>query len=88
MSGLSDTQGNHLSPIVHRGWVTEPPRIPADVNHDWHVDAADIKAVTSRLGQTGKGNNADVNNDGVVDIADLVLVTKALSHSIPASAKD
>lgn len=81
---LSDAQGNRLLPIVHRGWVTEPPRIPADVNHDWYVDAADLKAVASRLGQIGKGNSADVNNDGVVDIADLVFVTKALSHPTPA----
>ena len=85
---LSDAQGNHLSPIVHRGWVTEPPRIPADVNHDWHVDAVDIEIVSSRLGQTGKENSADVNNDGVVDIADLVLVTKALSHPTPTPIKD
>lgn len=85
---LSNAQGNPSSPIVHRGWVTEPPRIPADVNHDWRVDAADLKAVSSRLGQTGKGNSADVNNDGLVDIADLVLVTKALSHPTPVPAKD
>ena len=85
---LSDAQGNRLSPIVHRGWVTEPPRIPTDVNHDWQVDAADLEVVNSRLGQTGKGNSADVNNDGIVDIADLVLVTKALFHPTPTPIKD
>lgn len=85
---LSDAQGNGLSPIVHRGWVTEPPRTPVDVNHDWHVDTADLEIVSLRLGQTGKGNSADVNNDGVVDIADLVLVTKTLSHPTPTPIKD
>ena len=85
---LTDAQGNRLLPIARRGWVTEPPRIPADVNHDWYVDTADLEAVSSRLGQTGKGNSADVNSDGIVDIADLVLVTKALTHPTPAPDKD
>ena len=42
------------------------------------MNAADLEFISSRLGQTGKGNSADINGDGIVDIADLVLVRKAL----------
>lgn len=85
---LTHNTRERSQPLVSRAWVTEPPRIPEDVNHDWHLDAADLEAVSSHLGQTGKGHRADVNGDGVVDIADLVFVTKALYAPTPAPPKD
>lgn len=85
---LTHNGGERSHPLVGRAWVIEPPRIPEDVNHDWQVDAADLEAVSLRLGQTGKGDSADVNDDGVIDIADLVLVTKALSNSTLTPPKD
>ena len=70
-------------PIAGHAWVVEPPRMPEDVNRDWQLDAADLEFVSSRLGQTGKGNTADINGDGIVDLADLVLVANALN--VPAT---
>ena len=64
--------------MVGQAKVIEPPRIPADVNRDWHLDVADLEFVSTRLGQKGKDNPADVNKDGIVDIADLVLIRNAL----------
>ena len=80
---LTHKEGKDSSPIIGRAWVVEPPRMPEDVNRDWQLDAADLEFVSSRLGQTGKGNTADINGDGIVDLADLVLVANALN--VPAT---
>ena len=80
---LTHKDDEDLSPIIGRAWVVEPPRMPEDVNRDWQLDAADLEFVSSRLGQTGKGNTADINGDGIVDLADLVLVANALN--VPAT---
>ena len=75
-------------PVVGRAWIAEPPLIPEDVNRDWQLDVADLEFVSSRLGQTGKGNSADVNRDGIVDIADLVLIRNALYGTTPDPETD
>ena len=79
---LTNEKGKLSLPVPVRAWVVKPPPIPGDVNQDWRLDAADLEFVSSRLGQTGKGNKADVNEDGIVDLADLVLVANALNDTI------
>ena len=80
---LTHDNGERSLPIPGRAWVVEPPRILGDANHDWQLDATDLEFVSSRLGQTGKGNSADINKDGIVDLADLVLVANALNGTLP-----
>ena len=75
---LTHKDGKETRPIESHAWIIKPALIPEDANRDWQVDAADLEFVSSRFGQTGKGNSADINGDGIVDIADLVLVRKAL----------
>ena len=75
---LTHKERKETHPIASYAWVIQPEIIPEDANRDWQVDAADLEYISSRLGQTGKGNSADINKDGIVDIADLVLLRKAL----------
>ena len=75
---LIHKDGKESRPVESHAWVIKPELILEDANRDWQVNAADLEFVSSRLGQTGKGNSADINGDGIVDIADLVLVRKAL----------
>lgn len=75
---LKHKDGKETRLVESHAWVIKPPIILEDANRDWQVDAADLEFISSRLGQTGKGNTADINGDGIVDIADLVLVRKAL----------
>ena len=85
---LTHKDGKQTRPIETHAWVIKPELIPEDANRDWQVDAADLEFVSSRLGETGKGNSADINGDGIVDIADLVLVRKALYGSITEPNED
>ncbi len=85
---LTHKDGKETRPVETHAWVIKPELIPEDANRDWQVDAADLEFVSSRLGQTGKGNSADINGDGIVDIADLVLVRKALYGTITEPNKD
>ncbi len=85
---LTHKDGKQTRPVETHAWVIKPELILEDANRDWQVDAADLEYVSSRLGQTGKGNSADINEDGIVDIADLVLVRKALYGSITEPNKD
>ncbi len=85
---LTHKDGKETHPAETHAWVIKPELIPEDANRDWQVDAADLEFVSSRLGQTGKGNSADVNGDGIIDIADLVLVRKALYGNITEPNKD
>ena len=75
---LTHKDGKETRPVESHAWVIKPELILEDANRDWQVNAADLEFISSRLGQTGKGNSADINGDGIVDIADLVLVRKAL----------
>ena len=75
---LTHKDGKETRPVESHAWIIKPELIPEDANRDWQVNAADLEFISSRLGQTGKGNSADINGDGIVDIADLVLVRKAL----------
>ncbi len=85
---LKHKDGKETRLVESHAWVIKPPIIPEDANRDWQVDAADLEFISSRLGQTGKGNTADINGDGIVDIADLVLVRKALYGTITEPNKD
>ena len=75
---LTHKDGKETRPVESHAWIIKPELILEDANRDWQVNAADLEFISSRLGQTGKGNSADINGDGIVDIADLVLVRKAL----------
>ena len=75
---LTHKDGKETRPVETHAWIIKPELILEDANRDWQVNAADLEFISSRLGQTGKGNSADINGDGIVDIADLVLVRKAL----------
>ena len=85
---LTHKEGKQTRPVETHAWVIKPELILEDANRDWQVDAADLEFISSRLGQTGKGNSADINEDGIVDIADLVLVRKALYGNITESNED
>ena len=85
---LTHKDEKQTRPVETHAWVIKPELIPEDANRDWQVNAADLEFVSSRLGQTGKGNSADINGDGIVDIADLVLVRKALYGTITEPNKD
>ena len=85
---LTHKDEKQTRPVETHAWVIKPELIPEDANRDWQVDATDLEFVSSRLGQTGKGNSADINGDGIVDIADLVLVRKALYGTITEPNND
>ena len=85
---LTHKDGKQTRPVETHAWVIKPELILEDANRDWQVDATDLEYISSRLGQTGKGNSADINRDGIVDIADLVLVRKALYGTISEPNKD
>ena len=85
---LTHKDGKETRPVEIHAWIIKPELIPEDANRDWQVNAADLEFVSSRLGQTGKGNSADINGDGIVDIADLVLVRKALYGTTTEPTKD
>lgn len=54
--------------IANDGTVGPPPLLIGDLNHDGHVNAADL---TIFLGEWGGTGEADFNHDGVVDAVDL-----------------
>ncbi len=47
--------------------------LPWDINKDGVVDIADIRAVSSNLGETGSPE-LDFNDDGIIDMLDLLIV--------------
>ena len=75
-------------------WATLPIQLDAvprtrnafDVNNDGGVNIADLKGISSRLGQRGK-NPADINEDKVVNINDLLLVAASLSSASQSAIK-
>lgn len=53
------------------------PFVPCDVNHDAHVDIADVAKIAGAFGKTSANQdwnpNLDVNKDNVIDVFDLVI---------------
>ena len=77
---LTDMVGHTTVPQVESAEITEPKRLPADVNADGVVNIIDLTLVASNFGKSGE-NAADVNADGVVNIIDLTLVAAAFGKT-------
>ncbi len=81
---LTDSQGDTTIPQTDILEITEPVKLPEDVNDDGVVNIVDLTLVASNFGKTGQ-NAADVNGDGVVNIIDLTLVATAFGNTADAA---
>jgi arabinogalactan endo-1,4-beta-galactosidase len=77
--GLFDQNGN-LLPAIDAYAGLNPP-VPGDYNDDRAVNAADLAAWRSTMGQTGANLPADGNGDGRVDGGDLLFWQRQLGAS-------
>ncbi|MCY3553269.1 MAG: cohesin domain-containing protein [Candidatus Poribacteria bacterium] len=80
---LTDSEGGSSTPQIENADITEPPKLPEDVNKDGVVNIIDLTLVASSFGKSGQ-NSADVNGDGIVNIIDLTLVAAAFGNTAAA----
>ncbi len=77
---LTNMIGNATLPQFEHAEITEPKRLPEDVNDDGIVNIIDLTLVASNFGKSGE-NDADINADGIVNIIDLTLVAAAFGKT-------
>ena len=81
---LTDSAGGSSVPQIENAEITEPPRLPEDINKDGVVNIIDLTLVAANFGAQGE-NIADINGDGVVNIIDLTLVASAFGNTVDAA---
>lgn len=74
--GLGDTPYT-INSFNQDSYPLMSPFMPYDVNHDTHVDIADVAAIAGAFGKTSANQDwnpaLDVNEDNLIDVFDLVM---------------